>query len=86
MAKLSSDVEIPLHWDVVKGEKPGTIMLRLRHKSLSAVKADGIQGGKNVLLVLSQEMATSLANDLLGPPKQNAPTPHPDLQGRSAGA
>ncbi len=66
MAKASFDVEIPLHWDIVKGEKPGTIMLRLRHKALSAVRAEGIQGGKNVLLVFSQEMAANLANDLLG--------------------
>lgn len=75
MAKKSFEVEVPLHWEIVKGDRPETIMLRLRHKSLAAVQADGIQGGTTVLLAFSQEMATDLANDLLG---KTAAAPRPE--------
>jgi hypothetical protein len=75
MSKKLFEVEVPVHWEIVKGERPETIMLRLRHKSLAAVKAEGIQGGTTVLLAFSREMATDLANDLLG---MTAAAPRPE--------
>lgn len=59
------EVEIPVDWEIVKGERSETIMLRLRHKPLAAAQAEGSRGGTTVLLVFSPEMATDLANDLL---------------------
>jgi|GEM_PF-822289 len=75
MSKKLFQVEVPVHWEIVKGEHPETIMLRLRHKSLAAVQAEGTQGGTTVLLAFSRDMAADLANDLLG---RTAAAPRPE--------
>lgn len=74
MSKKLFEVEIPVHWEIAPGEKPGTIMLRLRHKPFAAVMAEGIQGGTTVLLAFSQETAHDLAHALLG---NTGATPRP---------
>ena len=66
MADNMIEVEIPLGWTIKPGKKPGTIMLRLRHKPFGAAMAKGLHDGTTLVLALSRDLARDLANDLLG--------------------
>ena len=74
MAMKPFPVHVPMHWAVLPGEKPGTMMLRLRHKSLADVQTTGIQGGETVVLAFSEDMLRDLIRDLTG---QTASEPRP---------
>ena len=76
MAKKLFDVSVVAHWEIVPGQHPELLMLRLRHKPLREVQAEGPKGGgTTVLLVLSREQVHDLANDLLG---KTAAEPRPE--------
>lgn len=73
MAQKEMPVEIPVAWEIIPDRKPGRFMLRLRHKPLAAIQADGhLRGGTTVLLAFSTNVALDLAGDLTG---QTAPPP-----------
>jgi hypothetical protein len=66
MAKKLFDVEIPVAWEILPGDKPDTFYLRLRHKPFEAIKSEGIAGGTTVVLAFTKDMAKDLADDLTG--------------------
>ncbi len=66
MAMKLFDLEVPVHWEIVERDPGGKVTIRLRHKPLAAIKAEGTKGGTTVLLGLSADMAKDLAKDLLG--------------------
>ena len=66
MAKKLFPVHVPLHWEVAPGDRPGTIILRLRYKPLSEVLTEGTGGGTTVVLALTPDLVQDLVNDLTG--------------------